>query len=553
MEIMLVGAILLYSTIVVMYFPVSDITCLILPWFREVGFSVMYGVLIVKIYRVLSGFQSRKAHRVHVRDKDILKYLGIFIILTFTYMIAWTAINLDYIHHKSWIQNNHLIINKYQLNIPIISMKQESYIQIKKINNSNHLDRFNSKSLHHNNNNNNNHYNNITNNNNNHKNQFINDSIDDIITFEVCRAMSWDIVVELAEFIILAISIHYCRLVRTAPSEYNETQYIGVALIIEMTVSGFLYILRHFIWYSVHPDYIFLLYFARSHITVTVNLLLIFVPKITFLCRSSKSLCNTARQRGSPGASYPGDPHLPSSGKLNLVSNGDLDIADVNLADMDPEVIRRELKRLYTQIELYKTKAMRKDNPHISKRRGGRKQRRFSLQPFHKRHHGQTSSSISGNVMPNDTGCCCTECQSSKFTIRLCPHYCNRHLSSSSNSSNTCHKQSPNDNSGGGSGVGGSGGGGVGGGSSSSNSGINRVNYSTILHDEEISKLSEESTNSGVDDQLSINNLVSIQQQSQNKLSSSIHSDNKQINALATIHRNENKRSKCKSINDTIR
>ena len=34
---------------------------------------------------------------------------------------------------------------------------------------------------------------------------------------------------------------------------------------------------------------------------------------------------------------------------------------------------------------------MRQDNPHISKRRGGRKQthRRFSLQAFHNKHKGQ--------------------------------------------------------------------------------------------------------------------------------------------------------------------
>lgn len=38
--------------------------------------------------------------------------------------------------------------------------------------------------------------------------------------------------------------------------------------------------------------------------------------------------------------------------------------------------------RLYTQLEYLKNKTMRRDNPHISKRRGGRKQthRRFSLQ-----------------------------------------------------------------------------------------------------------------------------------------------------------------------------
>ncbi|VDP89477.1 unnamed protein product [Schistosoma mattheei] len=162
---------------------------------------------------------------------------------------------------------------------------------------------------------------------------------------------------------------------------------------------------------------------------------------------------------------------------------------------------------------------------------------KFSLQPFHKRHHGQTSSSISGNVMPNDTGCCCTECQSSKFTIRLCPHSCSRHLIHSSSSSSTSHKQSPNDNNN----------------NNGGNSGINRSNYTTILHDEEISKLSEESTNSGIDDQLSVNNVVSIQQQSKNQLSSSIQSNDKQINTLSTINKNENKRSKCKSINEKTR
>lgn len=60
----------------------------------------------------------------------------------------------------------------------------------------------------------------------------------------------------------------------------------------------------------------------------------------------------------------------------------DLDFAEVSLADMDPQDIKMELKRVYTQLELLRNKTMRKDNPHISKRRGGRKptHRRFSLQ-----------------------------------------------------------------------------------------------------------------------------------------------------------------------------
>lgn len=64
----------------------------------------------------------------------------------------------------------------------------------------------------------------------------------------------------------------------------------------------------------------------------------------------------------------------------NLLA-GDPDIGEVTLSEMNPEEIRKELKRLYTQLEILKNKTLRLDNPHISKRRGGRKtHRRFSLQ-----------------------------------------------------------------------------------------------------------------------------------------------------------------------------
>lgn len=63
------------------------------------------------------------------------------------------------------------------------------------------------------------------------------------------------------------------------------------------------------------------------------------------------------------------------------LSAGDPDIGEVTLSEMNPEEIRKELKRLYTQLEILKNKTLRLDNPHISKRRGGRKtHRRFSLQ-----------------------------------------------------------------------------------------------------------------------------------------------------------------------------
>jgi len=93
---------------------------------------------------------------------------------------------------------------------------------------------------------------------------------------------------------------------------------------------------------------------------------------------------------------------VPAPASPALGTCVDADFAEVSLADMNPDDIRvrddifkivavvckcfftsqAELKRLYTQLEVLKNKTIRYDNPHISKRRGGRKvaHRRFSLQ-----------------------------------------------------------------------------------------------------------------------------------------------------------------------------
>lgn len=45
--------------------------------------------------RILAEFQTRKAHRVCVRDKDLLKYLMGIITVVIGYLLAWTAVIID--------------------------------------------------------------------------------------------------------------------------------------------------------------------------------------------------------------------------------------------------------------------------------------------------------------------------------------------------------------------------------------------------------------------------------------------------------------------------
>jgi len=48
---------------------------------------------------------------------------------------------------------------------------------------------------------------------------------------------------------------------------------------------------------------------------------------------------------------------------------------------MNPEDIRAELKRVYTQLRMYKLKNAYQDNPHLNKRKGGAKKQTFGNNP----------------------------------------------------------------------------------------------------------------------------------------------------------------------------
>jgi G protein-coupled receptor 158 len=51
LEVVLMGALLLYSSVIVLYFEPSPVTCALGNWAREIGFVFMYGALVVKLYK----------------------------------------------------------------------------------------------------------------------------------------------------------------------------------------------------------------------------------------------------------------------------------------------------------------------------------------------------------------------------------------------------------------------------------------------------------------------------------------------------------------------
>ncbi|KPU74370.1 uncharacterized protein Dana_GF23529, isoform D [Drosophila ananassae] len=293
LETILLGIVLLYASVAVHFFPASTERCLLEPWLRELGFITCYGAIILKLYRHLVDFRTRKAHRWVLRDVDLLKYLGTMVFAVICYMAAFTASSLD-------------LLESAQL-----------------------------------------------------------ESLREADT-NTCHPLKWELVTQISEILILCFGLHLSIASRNANTQFRERQFLVTALTLEFLVSSSFYFLRFVYLPEMSPSTILLALFVRSQLTNSFALGLIFVPKLWYQHKQGTS--HDAGQR--LGGGYAG------------LCLGDPDIGELTISEMSPEDIRAELKRLYTQLEILKNKTLRQDNPHISKRRGGRKagHRRFSLQ-----------------------------------------------------------------------------------------------------------------------------------------------------------------------------
>ncbi|XP_033149977.1 LOW QUALITY PROTEIN: probable G-protein coupled receptor 158 [Drosophila busckii] len=293
LETILLGIVLLYLSVAVHFFPASTERCLLEPWLREIGFITCYGAIILKLYRHLVDFRTRKAHRWVLRDVDLLKYLGTMVFAVICYMAAFTASALD-------------LLESAQMG----SLRE--------------------------------------------------------VRTNTCHPLKWELVTQTSEMLILCFGLHLAIAVRNANTQFRERQFLVTALTLEFLVSSSYYLLRFFYLPELSPSHILLALFVRSQLTNSFALGLIFVPKLWYQHKQGTS--HDAGQR--LGGGYAG------------LCLGDPDIGELTISEMSPEDIRAELKRLYTQLEILKNKTLRQDNPHISKRRGGRKagHRRFSLQ-----------------------------------------------------------------------------------------------------------------------------------------------------------------------------
>lgn len=346
LETLLLGALLMQTAVVLRFVEPSLWMCLLEPWCREMGFVVCYGSIILKLYRILVEFRTRKAHRWVLKDRDLLRHLGAMVLAVFAYLAALTAASL------------HFYNEGFQL-----------------------LDTV---------------------------------TTDDGMVYPHCKVFWWDWVTQAAELVSLFVGIHLAWVSRSFRTQFNERAFLCAALFVELIASTALYVGQAVRvatrTANLSPTTVLVFYFIREQMSVTIVLGLVFIPVLWLARRqpAARSLLPTLDNLGKPADGS-------SSGAGTGFHSSDVDVTEVTLKDMNPDDIRAELKRLYTQLEILRNKQMRHNNPHISKRRGGRKvaHRRFSLQALHHRHMRSSArhhtdvevTEAEGSRTPEDSVC----------------------------------------------------------------------------------------------------------------------------------------------------
>ncbi|XP_077364715.1 metabotropic glycine receptor-like isoform X2 [Festucalex cinctus] len=183
----------------------------------------------------------------------------------------------------------------------------------------------------------------------------------DGLQFSMCLLDRWDYMMAVAEFLFLLWSVYLCYAVRTVPSAFHEPRYMAIAVHNEIVLSAIFYVIRFTLAAELHPDWMLLLFFTHTHLTVTVTLGLMLLPKFLF----------AGAQARDDMASEAYEDEL-DMGRSGSYLNSSITSA-WSEHSLDPDDIREELKKLYSQLEIYKRKKMLANNPHLQKKRSSKK------------------------------------------------------------------------------------------------------------------------------------------------------------------------------------
>lgn len=194
-----------------------------------------------------------------------------------------------------------------------------------------------------------------------------------------CTRAAWHHVTAGAELLLLLAGARIAYAARNANVPFQERGWLATALCFE-AICGIIW--RGAAMIGAAPERSPFVATARAHLSAGAALACVLAPRLWHGYRA-RSLAQEVSRRGPAEGFAEGEGEEPTS-----------------------EEVRAELKRLYVQLEILRNTTLRRDNPHISKRRGGRKpvHRRFSLQALQARRGGKGKGGSSNSAVEASEG-----------------------------------------------------------------------------------------------------------------------------------------------------
>ncbi|XP_044758151.1 probable G-protein coupled receptor 158 [Coccinella septempunctata] len=288
LRVITLGAFFIYCTIIVMYPRPSVYTCTARVWLREIGFSLTYGALMLKTWRISVIFRVRSAKAVKITDMNLLKRLGVIVAVFTVFLVIRTLVAP-----------------------PIVIVGRTA---------------------------------------------------DDLKAY-LCRTDWWDHSFSTMEVIFLVWGIRLCIVVRKAPSEFNESKFISMAIYNEFLLSVFLNISMLFLQKPANPDLLYIIFFCHTQLTVTLLLCLIFGSKAYMVFKHQEPNDDgSGMMSKSTTSKFLTKPRSANSQYTS--TNSSMGVAEyIGCSEQD---VQEEFLRFYTQLELLREKNMRIGNRHLA-------------------------------------------------------------------------------------------------------------------------------------------------------------------------------------------
>ncbi|XP_011504708.1 PREDICTED: probable G-protein coupled receptor CG31760 [Ceratosolen solmsi marchali] len=282
LRVIVLGAFFIYCTTIVMYPRPNVLTCTVRVWLREIGFSLTYGALMLKTWRISVIFRVRSAKAVKITDMNLLKRLGIIVTIFSVFLGIRTLVAP-----------------------PVVIVARTA---------------------------------------------------DDLKAY-LCRTDWWDHSFTTLEVMFLVWGIRLCIVVRKAPSEFNESRFISMAIYNEFLLSVFLNVSMLFLQSPANPDLLYIIFFCHTQLTVTLLLGLIFGSKVYVVFRGGGKDDSNTKLTGTTSKFLGKTSRTPAtSNQTNSIS-----LHQAHLTE-DSDGITEEFRRLYNQLELLKEKNLRFGN-----------------------------------------------------------------------------------------------------------------------------------------------------------------------------------------------